>query len=145
MTLIEKIAYIKGLTEGIRLDESKDEVRVIKSIIDVLQEMAEELDGCSAVILESNYDEYMLKHGTYPDELKRRILSEKGHLSNAQCAEILPYLYKNGTRRVLLAHISPENNTPELALESALSSVKRYGLDGMSAEPAKRFEITKLI
>ena len=109
------------------------------------EEMAAALDGCSAVILESNYDEYMLRNGSYPDELKRRISSEKGHLSNSQCAEILPYLYKNGTRRVLLAHISPENNTPELALDSALSAIKRYGLFDLHAEPAKRFEITKLI
>jgi phosphoribosyl 1,2-cyclic phosphodiesterase len=132
------VGYVIEHKSGVRIGSMTDTGYVS-------EEMAAALDGCSAVILESNYDEEMLRYGSYPEELKRRISSDKGHLSNAQCAEILPYLYKNGTRRVLLAHISPENNTPELALSSALSAVKRYGLESMSAEPAKRFEITKLI
>ena len=111
----------------------------------VSEEMADALEGCYAVIIESNYDERMLKYGPYPPELKRRIASEHGHLSNAQCAEALPRLYKNGVRRVLLAHISPENNTPEIAFDCADSAIKRYSLTGMSAEPADRYGITRLI
>lgn len=111
----------------------------------VSDDMAYALEGCSAVILESNYDEEMLRYGGYPADLKRRIASERGHLSNRQCAEFLPHLYENGTRRVLLAHISPENNTPELAQRSALDAIERFDLTGLEAEPAKRFEITKLI
>ena len=132
------VGYIIEHKSGLRLGSMTDTGYVS-------EEMAAALDGCSAVILESNYDENMLRNGSYPDELKRRISSEKGHLSNSQCAEILPYLYKNGTRRVLLAHISPENNTPELALGSALAAKDRCGLFDLHAEPAKRFEITKLI
>ena len=111
----------------------------------VSEEMTKALEGCCAVILESNYDEQMLKNGPYPPELKRRIASEYGHLSNSQSAAVLPCLYKSGARRVLLAHISPENNTPETAFECADSAIKRYSLYGMSAEPAKRYEITRLI
>ncbi len=132
------VGYVIGHESGIKLGTMTDTGYISG-------EMASALDGCSAVILESNYDEDMLKHGGYPADVKYRISSEKGHLSNSQSAEFLPYLYKGGTRRVLLAHISPENNTPELAFSSALSAIKRYGLINMSVEPADRYGITKLI
>lgn len=132
------VGYVIEHESGIKLGSMTDTGYVS-------EEMISALEGCTAVILESNYDEDMLIHGGYPADLKRRIASERGHLSNKQCAEVLPYLYKNGTRRVLLSHISPENNTPQLALESALCAVNRYGLNNMSAEAAKRFETTKLI
>ena len=111
----------------------------------VTKEMMNALDGCYAVMLESNYDEMMLMFGSYPTDLKFRISSERGHLSNAQCAETLPLLYKGGMRRVLLAHLSPENNTPELALSSALSAKEKYGLSDMDIRCAGRFTVTRLI
>ena len=111
----------------------------------VTETMIKALCGCYAVILESNYDEEMLIRGTYPPELKSRIGSNRGHLSNSQSAEILPVLYKNGTRRVLLAHLSPENNTPELALKSAFAAKEKYGLNDMDIECADRYAITRLI
>ena len=107
--------------------------------------MYEALRGCYGVILESNYDERMLSDGAYPPDVKERIASDAGHLSNRQCAEFLPYLYGSGVRRVLLAHISPENNTPELALSSALAAKEKYGLDELYIECAKSAGYTKLI
>ena len=135
---ISSVGYVIEHESGLKLGSMTDTGYVS-------EEMMSALEGCIAIILESNYDETMLRYGSYPVDLKRRIASDTGHLSNKQCAEILPYLYKNGTRRVLLAHISPENNTPSLALSSANTSISRYALSGMTAEPAKRFEITKLI
>lgn len=111
----------------------------------VTEDMIKALCGCYAVILESNYDERMLISGAYPMDLKYRISSDRGHLSNSQSAEILPVLYKNGTRRVLLAHLSPENNTPELALKSALSAKEKYGLHELDIACADRYAITRLI
>ena len=111
----------------------------------VTEDMINALDGCYAVLLESNYDELMLISGVYPTDLKYRISSNRGHLSNAQCAKVLPLLYKGGTRRVLLAHLSPENNTPELALRSALDAKQKYGLDGMEIACADRFNVTRLV
>ena len=103
------------------------------------------LAGCHAVILESNYDERMLETGPYPYDLKMRIMSDRGHLSNTAAAGFLPYLYENRTRRVLLAHISPENNTKQKALGAALESICENGLSGMSVDCADRYEITRLI
>ncbi len=75
----------------------------------------EALKNCRSVILESNYDEKKLKCGCYPEILKHRIMSAKGHLSNYDCAAFARFLAENGTRNFMLGHLSEENNTPELA------------------------------
>lgn len=74
------------------------------------------LMGSKIVFLESNYDEQMLFGGSYPFILKRRIASDKGHLSNVQSLELAKYLYDNGTKCFVLSHISENNNTYEMAL-----------------------------
>jgi len=81
----------------------------------VTDTVLENLKGCYAAIIESNHDTDMLRAGPYPIELKQRITSGYGHLSNAECASLARYLYDNGTRNIMLAHLSEENNTPELA------------------------------
>ena len=94
----------------------------------VTEEIRASLCGAKEVILESNHDENMLMMGPYPDELKRRILSECGHLSNGCAAEFLCELTDGGAQHLLLAHLSPENNTPELAYLTAQAALKRRGL-----------------
>lgn len=71
--------------------------------------------GCDFVMLESNYDRKMLLNGGYPPFLKQRINSRSGHLSNDQCAQTTEQLIRSGTKKVLLAHLSEENNRPEVA------------------------------
>lgn len=73
------------------------------------------LKGSDIVMLESNHDKELLLRGKYPEYLKRRILSEKGHLSNAESALTALDLAKNGTKKIMLAHLSEQNNLPELA------------------------------
>ena len=75
--------------------------------------------GCDCIVLESNHDEEMLRYGPYPAYLKKRILSEHGHLSNEACAQALALFAERGTGCFCLAHLSRENNRPSLALESA--------------------------
>ncbi len=74
--------------------------------------------GSDMVMLESNHDIEMLKVGRYPYFLKRRILSESGHLSNEAAGNAVYELLQTGVREVLLAHLSKENNFPELAYET---------------------------
>ncbi|MCR5636855.1 MAG: MBL fold metallo-hydrolase [Clostridiales bacterium] len=88
----------------------------------------ENLLGSDAVILESNHDVGMLRNGPYPYLLKRRILSDTGHLSNDDCSEILPQLVKGGTTRFLLAHLSRENNYPDLAYHCAAAKLQEHGM-----------------
>lgn len=94
----------------------------------VTPEVAESMEGADFVVVESNHDVGMLQSGPYPYPLKRRILSAKGHLSNETCADLLPHLAGKGTTRFLLAHLSQENNTPELAYQTALCSLQMAGL-----------------
>ncbi len=89
----------------------------------VTEDIRGALNGCEAVVLEFNHDVEMLLEGPYPRELKNRILSKRGHLSNADAALFAYQLTKRGTRAFLLAHLSEQNNTPEAALGEFLSAV----------------------
>ncbi len=82
----------------------------------VTQEVLEGLRGAETVLIESNHDLDMLCDGPYPVYLKRRILSDHGHLSNVDCAALAGQLVQSGTRTVILGHLSRENNRPELAM-----------------------------
>jgi phosphoribosyl 1,2-cyclic phosphodiesterase len=73
------------------------------------------LDGCDALLLECNHDRGMLANSTYPPSLKQRIGGAYGHLSNDSSAEILAALDKSRLKTVVGAHLSQQNNTPELA------------------------------
>lgn len=89
----------------------------------VTEEMRAALKGVSTVLIESNYDETMLrKNPNYPPDLKRRIMSAEGHLSNDDCAAFCETLVRGGTRRLILGHLSQENNTPA----TAKSCTKRF-------------------
>ncbi len=98
--------------------------------------IANALFGCETVILESNYDVQMLRSGPYPYYLKQRIESNGGHLSNDAAAAFLPYLLENGSRKIILAHLSEENNTPRLAYDTCVRALSAAG-----AEP-KEYKIT---
>ena len=82
----------------------------------VTEGMRAGLLGADTVLLESNHDEDMLRYGPYPFYLKKRILSDRGHLSNAACAAFARELAESGTRRIILGHLSRENNTPGKAM-----------------------------
>lgn len=84
----------------------------------------DEIKGSDVIIIEANHDIEMLKSGPYPIFLKKRILSEHGHLSNDECAETIKSLYEAGTRNFILAHLSRHNNTPEKALETVEEKMK---------------------
>lgn len=97
-----------------------------------LGEMTDEVRSCLAgsdlVVLESNHDTRMLENGSYPYYLKRRIASPTGHLCNGQCAHELPFLAQSGTTRFFLAHLSRENNHPDLAFQTALCALTSINL-----------------
>ncbi len=97
----------------------------------VTPEVREALQGCEMVLLESNYDPTMLRNGPYPPELKRRIASEYGHLSNEESASLAEFLVRSGTTRILLGHLSPHNNTPQRAAQAAAEGLREFtnGMD----------------
>lgn len=81
------------------------------------------LKGMDVVLCESNHDVNMLQVGPYPYYLKQRILSEKGHLSNDSCGELLCEILHDDLKHIFLGHLSQENNYPELAFESVRTSI----------------------
>lgn len=85
--------------------------------------------GADAVLLESNYDPDMLKAGPYPYELKKRILSRHGHLSNDDAGRAAAELARHGTQQIILGHLSKENNFPELALRSCELYLQQAGIE----------------
>lgn len=92
---------------------------------DVFQMLA----GTDVLLLESNHDPELLRQNPrYSAYLKQRILSSHGHLSNEASARALLELYGTGVRQVLLGHLSGENNTPELAMNTALETLEKAGV-----------------
>ena len=81
----------------------------------ISDEIIENLTGCESVIVEANHDVDMLMSGPYPYPLKRRILSDAGHLSNVLCGELCAVLAKSGTKSFWLGHLSEKNNVPDIA------------------------------
>ena len=84
------------------------------------------------VVIESNYDTDMLWSGPYPEELKVRITSGSGHLSNAECAEAVREFMHEGLDNIFLCHLSDHNNTARLALEPT-----RAVLDSLDPAPQR--------
>ena len=118
---IESVGYRIHTKDGRKVGIATD-------LGDVTESVQAGLIGCDFVMLESNHDENMLKNGGYPYFLKRRILGERGHLSNTACANFLTKLVNSGSSRFVLGHISHENNMPELAYQTALQSISAMGL-----------------
>ena len=93
----------------------------------VTDEVLHALAGVRAAILEANHDTDMLKYGPYPSVLKKRIASDCGHLSNRVCGRLAGILYEKGTTAFVLAHLSHENNTPDLARAAVEAGLMNAG------------------
>jgi len=83
--------------------------------------------GSDLIMIESNHDVAMLQNGPYQYWLKRRILSDLGHLSNDTCAAAVRTLVNGGTTRVFLGHLSKENNYPPLAYQTTYAALCEIG------------------
>lgn len=101
----------------------------------VTPDILENLLGCESVVLESNHDPDMLMDGPYPYDLKLRIRSNKGHLANEDCAALAAQLYASGTKNILLAHLSEQNNTPRLAFHETFCAIGDKDFNLRVADP----------
>ena len=88
------------------------------------QRLFKKLYNHNKYVFESNHDVELLMHGRYPQWLKSRILSDKGHLSNAQAGFYLSKIIGPDTKKIALAHLSKENNDPDVALKEVKSILK---------------------
>lgn len=88
------------------------------------QESLDALDGVRILALESNHDPKMLEEGEYPSYLKRRISSDRGHLSNGQAKEILQRLSHEGLEHVVAMHLSEKNNLPSIVKDELSEALR---------------------
>ena len=109
---------------GYTITDGKRRISIATDLGVVTPTVLEHIRCSDLVLLESNYDEIMLKNGEYPAKLKHRILSEQGHLSNHACAVTATALVEGGTRQLVLGHLSQNNNIPQLAYRTTLSMLE---------------------
>ena len=103
------------------------------------------LHNRNVYIFESNHDIEMLNNGKYPFELRQRILSDKGHLSNYDSAKYLSKFIGSDTQKIILAHLSEENNTEELALQTLTERLAKEKINFSNIIIARQNEKTELI
>jgi phosphoribosyl 1,2-cyclic phosphodiesterase len=109
-------------TEGVKIGFATDLGYMPVSVRDHLR-------GCDVLVLESNHDLEMLRSGPYPWSVKQRVMSRVGHLSNDALAEFFCNDYDGGAAYVVLAHLSEQNNHPEIARAAAEQALReRQGL-----------------
>ncbi|SHH64489.1 Phosphoribosyl 1,2-cyclic phosphodiesterase [Sporobacter termitidis DSM 10068] len=112
---------------GYRFTDGKSSLVFVTDIGCITRTVLEAALGADMAVIEANHDVVMLKNGAYPSYLKRRILSERGHLSNDDSGSLACRLAGAGTKRILLAHLSKENNTPRLAFDTVGGALGRQG------------------
>lgn len=104
-------------------------VGIVTDVGKLTESVVSALSGSSLVVIECNHDEQMLeKNENYSSYLKRRIASSSGHASNAECAVAVRKLAAGGVKRFILAHLSRENNYPELAFDTCMKPLVADGL-----------------
>lgn len=105
----------------------------------------EKLKNKSLYVFESNHDVRLLREGKYPYYLQQRILSDKGHLSNKDSAYYLSNFIGDNTEKIILIHLSEENNRPEVALKTLLDTLEKKGVRVPDIEIAMQRESTELV
>ena len=119
-----------------RIDAAGGSVGILTDTGLITDEAADVLAGAALLMLESNHDEECLRSGPYPYSLKQRILGPLGHLSNDAAAAFAAQMARLGTREIVLAHLSRENNTPAMALERVGRALSGTGVR-LSAAPRR--------
>lgn len=118
---MESVGYTITI-DGRKLAVATDTGCVTKSMLNALA-------GSEAVVIEANHDVDMLRSGMYPYPLKKRILSDSGHLCNENCAWLATQLALWGTKHIVLGHLSENNNTPEKAYNAVHTMLTDNGFE----------------
>ena len=113
---------------GYYVSDGKRKLAVCTDTGCVTPQAREGVRGANTLIGEFNYDPKMLSAGPYPPHLQARIRGDRGHLSNEMGGELAAFAAEQGATRIVLAHLSQENNLPELAMEAARKALEALGL-----------------
>lgn len=125
-----KIPHDAAAPQGYAIYNGNKKISIATDLGHYSEEVRRNIEDADVVLLESNHDVEMLKFGPYPYTLKRRVLSDVGHLSNEDCGRAIANLV-DGTRRkrVILGHLSETNNYPELAYQTVVNILKENKID----------------
>lgn len=117
---VETIPTPHDAAEGVGfvIDDGRWRLGILTDLGHVFEGLDSAVGGLDAVILESNYDPEMLEGGPYPRWLKERIRGPEGHLSNVEAGQLLRRSAGTQLRWACLAHLSADNNSPDLALRT---------------------------
>ena len=135
---------------GYIFENNGSKISILTDIGHTNERILDSVRGSQLVYLEANYDRDMLTAGTkYPPALKRRISGGRGHISNDEAAMVIRSLVLTGTRQIVLAHLSKENNTPLLAYTYISDRLKEFGIiegthvkiDVATTEPGTMFRL----
>lgn len=114
-------------TYGVRLSDGSSEAAIATDLGEVTEAVMGRMRGVEAVVIEANHDEEWLWGGPYPRDLKRRVSSPVGHLSNTQAADAGLALAPHGLKDIVLAHLSEKNNSPARACGTVHKALRGAG------------------
>lgn len=140
-----KTSHDSGESLGFIVSEDKKSLVYLTDTGCIKEKLYDKLKNKNIYIIESNHDIDMLCLGSYPYELKRRILGDKGHLSNKDMCEHFVRLMGKNTNTIVLAHLSKENNTEEKALGEFKGCLLNYNKKIKKIVIAKQDERTEII
>jgi len=108
---------------GFNIFHEDKKISVATDIGHMTSQIIHKLEDSSFILLEANYDPNILKCSKYPYPLKQRIAGPNGHLANVDAGKTVSYLMKSGLSKVMLGHLSKENNFPELAYKTVVNEL----------------------
>jgi len=118
-----KVRHLAAEPVAVSISAEGRRMAVATDLGSVTSEVRREMAGADLMVVESNYDEGMLRSGPYPQFLKRIIMSDHGHLSNDDAGALVSVSATDRTQAVVLAHLSRDNNTPERAFAAVSSRI----------------------
>lgn len=146
-----KVPHDSVCCVGFAIENNGKKVSLMTDLGVAKQQILQNAFGSQVVYLEANHDIELLKNNVlYPASLKRRILSNFGHLSNVASAEAICLLAQNGAKQIVLSHLSKENNDPILAFNTIKNHLAQKGIiegenikiDVASTKPGKIYKIS---
>ena len=139
-----KIPHDASEPVGFCISQDKTKVGIVTDIGTQTDLVIQKLKGCCCIVLESNHDVDLLRDAPRPRILKQRIRSRQGHLSNVEAAQLIIECTTSKLNHVILAHLSSECNSPEIALKTINSQLRLNKLDHFSIEISHASQPTNL-
>lgn len=140
-----KTSHDASDSNGYIVEEGKNSVVYMTDTGFINQKYFEILKNRSVYIMESNHDVEMLLKGRYPYQLRRRVLSDRGHLSNRDSSNYLAHFVGQDTKKIILAHLSEENNTESLALSTLYGIFEEHNIHFKEVIVSSQYEKTECI